>query len=78
LTVTVGRVEVGVAVMVGVSVIVGVNVMVAVKVGSMVLVASGVLVSVGGSGVGVGAWDGRLHASMAVNTSTLARYERFI
>jgi hypothetical protein len=82
----VGNENVGVAVIVGVDVIVGVNVTVGVSVGPVVgvLVASGVevkigeLVSVGGRGVGVIAWDGKLQASIASMETRRARYLFFI
>jgi hypothetical protein len=76
--VTVGKANVGVAVMVGVNVIVGVNaiveVLMGVNVASGVKVNAGVCVSVGGAGVGVKACEGRLQASMASTKTKTTKY----
>ena len=77
MTVTVGKANVGVAVIVGVNIIVGGRVMVGVrvalavgvKVDSGVKVKAGACVSVGGTDVGVTTCTGKLHASM-VRTET--------
>ena len=67
--VTVGKVEVGVAVMVGVSVIVGVKVIAGVKVFSGVEVNSRVGVDVGRAGVTADPTEANLQARIA-NTQT--------
>ena len=65
MTVTVGKVKVGVAVMVGVSVIVGVKVIAGVKVFSGVEVNSRVGVDVGRVGVAVDPTEANLQARIA-------------
>lgn len=77
---TVGKENVGVALMVGVKVMVGVNVTVGVRVAAAVNVASGVkvkvgvCVSTGAAGVGVTTCEGKLHASMARTKTRTATY----
>jgi len=84
LTVTVGKENVGVALMVGVNVMVGVKavveVLIGVSVASGVAVKAGGCVSVGGAGVGVIviACEGKLQANMASTETKIATYFLFI